>query len=150
MTKILTKPNINDQTASSWYFFGSLLPVSHEQAADDSSGMEEKDPWLAPDKVYHILFCFSLTVFFSILATLTRHPFLRRHSSRVGSICSLLAGAAKEAADELGYFRSAGASAKDAAADVVGVLIASFALSVFRCSTRPDTEMGQVRGISLV
>ncbi|XP_028782581.1 uncharacterized protein LOC114738690 [Neltuma alba] len=109
--------------------------------------MEEKDPWLAPDKVYHVLFCFTLTIVFSTLAILTRYPFLRRHAIWIGSIASLLAGAAKEAADELGYFRSAGASARDAVADVVGVLLASFVLSVFRSSTRPDTEMSQIRGI---
>ncbi|KAF7814486.1 Transmembrane protein [Senna tora] len=116
-----------------------------EAEGSASNGMEEdKDPWLAPDKVYHLLFCFFLTILFSFLATLTRHPFLRRHSIPVGSICSLLAGAAKEAADEFGYFPSAGASARDAVADVVGVLIASFALSVFRCSTRSDPEMVEV------
>ncbi|XP_054783860.1 uncharacterized protein LOC129290842 [Prosopis cineraria] len=112
--------------------------------------MEEKDPWLASDKGYHVLFCFILTIAFSTLATLTRHPFLRRHAVLIGSIASLLAGAAKEAADQLGYFRSAGASSRDAVADVVGVLLASFVLSVFRCSTRPDAERSQVRGISLV
>ena len=112
--------------------------------------MEREDPWLAPDKFYHVLFCFSLTILFSTVATFTRYPFLRRHAIRFGSICSLLAGAAKEAADELGYFRSAGASTKDAVADVIGVLIASSALSLFRCSPRPDSEMVQVRGISLV
>ncbi|KAI9076015.1 hypothetical protein K1719_042031 [Acacia pycnantha] len=112
--------------------------------------MEETDPWLAPDKVYHVLFCFTLSIVFTTLATFTRYPFLRRHAISIGSIASLLAGAAKEAADELGYFRSAGASARDAVADIVGVLLAFFVLSVFRCSTRPDSEMGQVRGISLV
>ncbi|KAI4355813.1 hypothetical protein L6164_004552 [Bauhinia variegata] len=112
--------------------------------------MEREDPWLAPDKLYHVLFCFSLTIFFSTLASLSRYSFLRHHAIGLGSICSLLAGAAKEAADELGYFRSAGASVKDAVADVIGVLIASFALSVFSCSPRASTETGQARGISLV
>jgi hypothetical protein len=31
-----------------------------------------KDPWWAPDKLYHVLF--------SSLATRTRYPFLRRHA----------------------------------------------------------------------
>ncbi|KAJ7962771.1 Transmembrane protein [Quillaja saponaria] len=76
--------------------------------------MENEDPWLALDKVYHILFCFTLALLFSTVATFTRYPFLRRHSIRIGSIGSLLAGAAKEAADEFGFFKSAGASGKDA------------------------------------
>ena len=58
--------------------------------------MEREDPWLAPDKVYHVLFCFSVAILFSTVATFTRYPFIRRHAIRFGSICSLLAGAAKE------------------------------------------------------
>ncbi|GMN49908.1 hypothetical protein TIFTF001_019082 [Ficus carica] len=112
--------------------------------------MENEDPWLAPDKLYHVLFCFSLTFLFSTLANLTRSPFLRRHSIPLGSIASLLAGAAKEAADELGFFRSAGASAKDAVADVLGVLLASLALYLLRRSSRLDRETDPDRGISLV
>ena len=116
--------------------------------------MGEEDPWLAPDKLYHVLFCFSLTFLFSIMASITRYPFLRRHSIRIGSIASLLAGAAKEAADELGFFRSAGASAKDAIADISGVLLACFGLSLIKhwSRSRPDhgTDQSQTRGISLV
>lgn len=113
--------------------------------------MEDSDPWLAPDKLYHVLFCFSLTLLFSSLASLTRHPFLRHHSIWVGSIASLLAGAAKEVADDLGFFPSAGASAKDAVADLLGVLIVSFSLFLIKRSNRPDHEPGQAtRVISMV
>lgn len=112
--------------------------------------MENEDPWLAPDKLYHVVFCFSLTLLFSTLASLTPIPFLRRHSIRLGSIASLLAGAAKEAADELGFFRSAGASAKDAVADLLGVLLASFALSLLKhSSSRHDHDAGQPRSVSM-
>ncbi|PON80980.1 Transmembrane protein [Trema orientale] len=112
---------------------------------------EEEDPWLAPDKLYHVLFCFSLTLLFSTLANLTRYPFLRRHSIAIGSVASLLAGAAKEAADELGFFRSAGASARDAVADLLGVILASLGLSLVKhWSRRPDYGTDQTRGISLV
>ncbi|XP_030968247.1 uncharacterized protein LOC115988771 [Quercus lobata] len=107
---------------------------------------DNEDPWLAPDKLHHLLFCFSLTLLFSFLATRTRYPFLRRHSIRVGSILSLLAGAAKEAADHLGFFQSSGASAKDAVADFIGVLIAYLVLSLvssFWFSGRPDKGPGQ-------
>lgn len=112
--------------------------------------MENEDPWLAPDKLYHVLFCFSLALLFSTLASLIPHPFLRRHSIRLGSIASLLAGAAKEAADQLGFFRSAGASAKDAVADLLGVLLASFVLYLVKHSSRHDRETGQPRAVSMV
>lgn len=113
--------------------------------------MGNEDPWLAPDKLYHVVFCFSLTLLFSTLAALIPHPFLRRHYIGVGSIASLLAGAAKEIADELGYFRSAGASAKDAVADLLGVVLASYALSLVKLSPRQrDHDAGQPRGVSMV
>lgn len=113
--------------------------------------MGDEDPWLAPDKLYHVLFCFSLNLLFSTVAALTPHPFLRRHYIVVGSIASLLAGAAKEIADELGYFRSAGASAKDAVADLLGVVLASYVLSLVKLSPRQrDHDADQPRGLSMV
>ncbi|KAL3721141.1 hypothetical protein ACJRO7_005892 [Eucalyptus globulus] len=108
--------------------------------------VDRDDPWLARDKLYHVLFCLSLTLLFSRLASLAPRPsLLRRRSLLVGSVASLLAGAAKEAADHLGVFPSDGASAKDALADVLGVLIAASALSLCRrrSSTRPAPEPGQ-------
>ncbi|CAK9186818.1 unnamed protein product [Ilex paraguariensis] len=114
--------------------------------------MENGDDWLAQDKFHHVLFCFSVTIFFSLLATRTRYAFLRRWSLWVGSIISLIAGAAKEAADELGFFKSAGASAKDAFADVLGILIAVLALSLYKSlfsRVRPD-QSSQVRGLQMV
>ncbi len=111
---------------------------------------DSNDPWWAPDKLYHLLFCFSLTLLFSSLATRTRYPFLRRHAIRVGSILSLLAGAVKEAADHLGFFQSSGASAKDAVADFIGVFIAYLMQSVFGLSVRHEHDPVQARGISMV
>ncbi|RVW94163.1 hypothetical protein CK203_038273 [Vitis vinifera] len=90
-----------------------------------------------------------LTLIFSALANRTRYPFLRRYSVWVASILSLAAGAAKEVADEIGFFKSAGASPKDALADLLGVLIACLALSLRKSSRRPD-PMDQVPGVSLV
>ncbi|RDX65173.1 hypothetical protein CR513_56196, partial [Mucuna pruriens] len=87
-----------------------------------------EDAWLGIDKVYHVVMCLCLTFLFYALASLTPY---RRHAISIGSMVSLLAGAAKEAADHLGYFRSSGASLKDALADILGVFIASFALSLF-------------------
>ena len=113
---------------------------------------DNEDPWWAPDKLYHLLFCFFLTFLFSSIAARTRYPFLRRHSIWVGSILSLLAGAAKEAADHLGFFQSSGASAKDAVADFIGALIAYLVLSLvpFRFSGRPEKDTDQVRWVSMV
>ncbi|XP_004235933.1 uncharacterized protein [Solanum lycopersicum] len=106
--------------------------------------MEEGDDWTAPDKLYHILFCFFIAIISSFLAERTRYSFIRRRSIWVGSIVSLAAGAAKEVADELGFFRSAGASTKDAVADVFGTLIAALAFSLYKSSfirRRPDQSV---------
>ncbi|KAH9715737.1 transmembrane protein [Citrus sinensis] len=114
----------------------------------DDNNMDP-DPWLAKDKLYHVLFCLTLTFFFSAWASVSRYSFIRTHSIRVGSILSLLAGAAKEAADQLGLFPSAGASFKDAIADVIGVLIASSALSLWRIcsSSRHGSDSGRTRRV---
>ncbi|KAF8400542.1 hypothetical protein HHK36_013841 [Tetracentron sinense] len=92
--------------------------------------METGDDWFALDKLYHVLFCFSIAIFFAFLATRTRYPFLRRWSIWFGSLVSLAAGAAKEAGDEIGLWKSAGASTKDAISDLFGILIACFAFSL--------------------
>ncbi|XP_062008021.1 uncharacterized protein LOC133725022 [Rosa rugosa] len=112
--------------------------------------MEDNDPWLARDKLYHLLFCFSLTLLFSTLAARTPYPFLRRHSIRVGSLLSLSAGAAKEFADELGFFHSAGASAKDAVANFLGVVIASLLLYLLNHLARSDNDAGRIKEVSIV
>lgn len=91
--------------------------------------MENGDDWLALDKLYHVLFGFCTTIIFTLLASRTRYAFIRSRSTWFGSIFSMMAGASKEVADEMGYFNSAGASAKDAVADLFGILIAVLALS---------------------
>ncbi|KAK4413985.1 hypothetical protein Salat_2811300 [Sesamum alatum] len=93
--------------------------------------MENGDDWLAADKLYHVLFCFFIAFVTSLLAARTRYPFIRRRSIGVGSIVSFAAGAAKEFADELGFFKSAGASPKDAVADFLGILLAVVMLYLF-------------------
>ena len=90
--------------------------------------MEHGDDWLALDKLYHVLFGFCATIIFTLLASRTRYAFIRNRSTWVGSVLALMAGASKEVADEMGYFKSAGASDKDAVADLFGTLIAVFAL----------------------
>ncbi|XP_045807013.1 uncharacterized protein LOC123899826 [Trifolium pratense] len=110
---------------------------------------DEDDPWLGADKLYHMIMCFSITLLFYFLSSLNSNPFLlRRHAISIASLISLLAGAAKEAADHLGFFRSSGASFRDAIADIIGVFIASFALYIFRSKTSRSPSHPQ--GISLV
>ncbi|KAI3521174.1 hypothetical protein L1887_10635 [Cichorium endivia] len=114
--------------------------------------MENGDDWLAYDKLQHFLLCFFITVISSYLASRARYSLLRRRSISVGCILSLFVGVAKEVADELGFFKSAGASAKDAVADILGVFVAVLALSlfnVFRFSDRSVT-LGQTRGVEMV
>ncbi|KAJ8484338.1 hypothetical protein OPV22_016824 [Ensete ventricosum] len=94
--------------------------------------MEDGDDWLAADKLDHLLACFCIAILVAALAGRSRHAFLRRRSVALGSIAALVAGAGKEAGDEIGLWRSAGASSKDAAADVLGVLPAAVFLSVPR------------------
>ncbi|KAA8540537.1 hypothetical protein F0562_024544 [Nyssa sinensis] len=114
--------------------------------------MENADDWLAPDKLYHVLFCFFITIIFSLLATRTRYPFLRRRSIWIGSMASLAAGAAKEAADEFGFFKSAGASAKDAVADLLGILLAALLLSLSKSQFLQikSDKLAQIRGLEIV
>ncbi|EOY26022.1 hypothetical protein SCA6_019193 [Theobroma cacao] len=118
-----------------------------EDESSTSNNDDDKDPWLAPDKLYHFLFCFFLTFLFSTLASLSRYSFLRNHSIRVGSILSLAAGAAKEAADQLGLFPSAGASSRDAVADLLGVLVAAMVLSLRKRLLRFGSDSGHSRRV---
>ncbi|XP_057787855.1 uncharacterized protein LOC131005073 [Salvia miltiorrhiza] len=116
--------------------------------------MENGDDWLAADKLYHVLFCFFISVVSSLLAARTRYPFLRRRSIWIGSLVSFAAGAAKEFADEFGYFKSAGSSAKDAGADLIGILLAAMILYLSNCRastsrTGPDRP-GQARELEMV
>ncbi|XP_078443850.1 uncharacterized protein LOC144713210 [Wolffia australiana] len=97
--------------------------------------MELNDEWLAGDKLQHAVACLFIAVIVSLVVSRSRHRFLRRWSTRIGCLSALAAGAAKEAADELGFMESAGASFKDAAADLIGVLLAAILLSF-----RPPAE----------
>ncbi|GJV87153.1 hypothetical protein Tco_0785308 [Tanacetum coccineum] len=89
-----------------------------------SDKMNNNDDWLASDKIQHFVLCFLITIIVSIIASRTPYSLTRRHTISLASIVSLTVGAAKEVADELGFFESAGASAKDALADILGVFLA--------------------------
>ncbi|XXG64592.1 hypothetical protein AAC387_Pa05g2498 [Persea americana] len=110
-----------------------------------------EDEWFARDKLYHVLFCFFISIFFSSLCYRTPHPFLRRWSISLGSLVSLSAGAAKEAGDHIGLWSSSGASLKDAVADLLGILLASISLSSFRRFSRAKFhEDAPIRRVSMV
>ncbi|KAJ0984898.1 hypothetical protein J5N97_003254 [Dioscorea zingiberensis] len=92
----------------------------------------DPDPWLGADKLEHFVACLLITLVVASLAGRSRLSFLRRRNATIGSLSALAAGAAKEAGDELGLWASSGASARDAAADLLGVLIASLSLALLR------------------
>ncbi|CAN6179033.1 unnamed protein product [Urochloa humidicola] len=94
--------------------------------------MEWGDAWVAPDKLQHALACLLISLLAAALAGRSAHPGIRRRAAAVGSAASLAAGVAKEALDEAGFFGSAGASPKDAAADLVGVAAAALVLALVR------------------
>ncbi|KAK1347107.1 Transmembrane protein [Heracleum sosnowskyi] len=79
----------------------------------DTTTLTGTDDWLARDKIYHVIFCFSINVVVSLLASHSPYSSLRRRSIFLGSFLSLAAGAAKEIADQFGFFHSAGASSRD-------------------------------------
>lgn len=97
-----------------------------------AAGMESGDEWWARDKLYHVLFCYLIAAVFAAALHRSRRPLLRRWSFPLASLVSLAAGAAKEVADEVGLWHSAGASYKDAVADLAGVLLASTSSSLWR------------------
>ncbi|XP_010275744.1 PREDICTED: uncharacterized protein LOC104610699 [Nelumbo nucifera] len=110
--------------------------------------MENGDDWFALDKLYHVLFCFFIAIIASALAGLSRYSFLRRWSIWLGSLASLASGAAKEAGDEIGLWKSAGASSKDVIADLVGILIALCVLSLSKpSSSRKKVEETTENGV---
>ncbi|KAH0465495.1 hypothetical protein IEQ34_005598 [Dendrobium chrysotoxum] len=92
--------------------------------------MEERDPWLAVDKLEHLIACFFISVLVATLARRSHRSFIRRRSVALGSVTALAAGAAKEAADEIGLWKSAGGSVRDAAADALGVALAAAVLAL--------------------
>ncbi|KAJ4959231.1 hypothetical protein NE237_026342 [Protea cynaroides] len=114
--------------------------------------MENGDDWLALDKLYHVLFCFFISISVAALANRTRYPFLRRWSIWLGSLVSLAAGAAKEAGDEIGLWKSAGGSVKDAIADLLGILISWVVLLLFKSMSlrRKSEERAGIQGVSMV
>uniref|UniRef100_A0A0D9WQ83 Uncharacterized protein n=1 Tax=Leersia perrieri TaxID=77586 RepID=A0A0D9WQ83_9ORYZ len=99
--------------------------------------MELGDEWLAADKLQHVLACFLIAVAVAALSGRSSRSSFRRRSATLGCAASLAAGAAKEIADEAGFFGSSGASLRDAAADLLGAALAAVALTLLRRLRRP-------------
>ncbi|KAK1268389.1 hypothetical protein QJS04_geneDACA013660 [Acorus gramineus] len=113
------------------------------------------DDWLATDKFQHLLACLLITVAVAAASNRSRHAVLRRWSVSIGSIAGLVAGAVKEAGDEIGMWPSAGGSLRDAVADALGVVIGSASLRVCRSlrlrrKRDLDPVIGGDSGVSLV
>ena len=90
--------------------------------------MDLRDEWFALDKLQHVIACLLIAICVSAVVSQSRHRFLRRWSTSIGCLSALVAGAAKELGDELGFWESAGASFKDGVADVLGVFLAAVIL----------------------
>lgn len=108
------------------------------------------DDWLARDKIYHVIFCFSINVVVSLLASHSPYSFLRRRFIFLGSVISLAAGAAKEIADHFGFFQSAGASSRDVVADIIGVILAVVLLNVSKRRRKSKSSEDEVEGVEMV
>ncbi|KAF3794057.1 hypothetical protein EJ110_NYTH05617 [Nymphaea thermarum] len=104
--------------------------------------MQTDDEWLAPDKLYHVLFCFSVALASAELTRRCGHSLLRRRSISIGSLVSTAAGAAKEIGDEMGFWTSGGGSIKDAVADLSGVLLAATILWALALPPPPPPPKG--------
>ncbi|CAM8923417.1 unnamed protein product [Rhodiola kirilowii] len=98
--------------------------------------MYDGDDWLAVEKLYHVIIGFVLVMLVSFPAMRSRYAFVRRRAIQLECVASMLAGAAKEAADEIGIFRSADASSKDVIADLIGVGIESCLLLIRKRMSR--------------
>ncbi|KAJ0785989.1 hypothetical protein HanOQP8_Chr02g0049711 [Helianthus annuus] len=115
--------------------------------------MENGDDWLAYDKLQHFILCFPIPIIVSLLASRTKYSLLHRRNISIGCdrcVLSLTAGAAKESADELGFFKSA--SVKDAVADIIGVLVAMIAFNIWNsfCFRDRSVRLEQTRGYQMV
>ncbi|KAH7688289.1 hypothetical protein IHE45_03G024300 [Dioscorea alata] len=128
-----------------------LRQIVWRQMEDPNPNLNpDPDPWFTLDKLEHVVACLLITLAVALLAGRSRLPLLRRHNASIGSIAALTAGAAKEACDELGLWASSGASARDAAADLLGILLASLFLAVVRWFRPSPPPLAPDRALSLV
>lgn len=90
---------------------------------------DSDDPWLAPDKLQHVLFCFSLACAgFALAAKSASSTPAQRLLA--GALLASLGGVLKELGDFLGWWPGR-ASPRDAAADAVGAALGLAACVLF-------------------
>ena len=104
----------------------------------------DDDPWLAPDKLQHVAFCFSLACagFFALASVKTSFFFscsstptaTARQRLLAGALLAFLGGSLKELGDFCGWWPGR-ASLRDAAADVVGAVLGLAACALFESSS---------------
>ena len=100
----------------------------------------DDDPWLAPDKLQHVAFCFSLACagFFALASVKTSFFFscsstptaTARQRLLAGALLAFLGGSLKELGDFCGWWPGR-ASLRDAAADAVGAALGLAACALF-------------------
>ncbi|KAL4424673.1 hypothetical protein ABPG77_004480 [Micractinium sp. CCAP 211/92] len=94
-----------------------------------------EDPWLAPDKAQHFVFCFACTAVSYLLAR--RSSSLRRHRLVIGAAVGVAAGLIKEVGDVLQWWPGA-LSIRDLGADGIGVAAALAVLVAAEARRRPS------------
>lgn len=101
------------------------LPAAQPATLGTAPPGPPDDPWLAPDKLQHFLFCAAVTAAGYLAAR--AHERLRRHRLTLGCAAGVAAGVLKEVGDVLGWWPGA-LSVRDLGADAVGVAAALAAL----------------------
>lgn len=100
---------------------------------------DDDDPWLAPDKLQHVVFCFSLACvgFFALASVKRKSSYFSpaptttaQQRLLAGALLAFLGGALKELGDFCGWWPGR-ASLRDAAADAVGAALGLAACALF-------------------
>ena len=86
------------------------------------------DPWLAPDKLGHFLFC-GLCTFAGFAMCLYRREW-RSYRFVTGAMLGVMFGALKEIGDGLGWWPG-NVSIRDMGADLAGIVVALAALIIY-------------------
>ena len=93
-----------------------------------SAGTSSDDPWIAPDKLGHFVFC-GLCTFAGFALCLYRRDW-RSFRFVTGATVGLIFGALKEVGDGLGWWPG-NVSLRDMGADLAGIAVALAALVIY-------------------